>query len=122
MNAGYNFNHKNSLWSSYAKNRKADKEANAWQVEYDYGTYDNNPEKGDWTVYAAYRRLGANTSLMGSYDGAMRGTKGWEIGGEYTFAKNIIGFLKYGQGSDITADANGKDDARKFFGRVDFFF
>jgi hypothetical protein len=48
----------------------------------------------------------------------MSGTKGWEVGTNYTLAKNTVATLKYFNGEQL---GNGKD-AEKLFGRVEFFF
>ncbi|MDY6350005.1 MAG: S-layer homology domain-containing protein [Selenomonas sp.] len=117
-NLGYNFDAKNALWASYANNTKADEQDYAWQVEYDYGNYQDAANKGSWGWYGAYRRLGQNASLMGTYDGVQQGTKGWEIGAQYAIFKNVGILAKYFDGEQLD---NGKD-ASKLFGRVEFFF
>ena len=117
-NLGYKFDAKNTLWGSYANNSKADYQDNAWQIEYDYGTYHDAADKGSWGWYGAYRRLGQNASLMGTYDGVQQGTKGWEIGAQYAIFKNVGILAKYFDGEQLD---NGKD-ASKLFGRVEFFF
>ena len=117
-NLGYKFDAKNTLWGSYANNTKADFQDNAWQIEYDYGTYHDAADKGSWGWYGAYRRLGAGASLMGTYDGVQRGTKGWEIGAQYAIFKNVGLLAKYFDGKTI----DGDQDASKLFGRVEFFF
>ena len=117
-NLGYKFDAKNTLWGSYANNSKADYQDTAWQIEYDYGTYRDAANKGSWGWYGAYRRLGQNASLMGTYDGVQQGTKGWEIGAQYAIFKNVGILAKYFDGEQLD---NGKD-ASKLFGRVEFFF
>ena len=127
LNAKYKFGAEQKAYfkAEYAK-ANADLNANdghnnAYSFQLGYGEA-KKEEAGTWGAYLAYRKLGLAAAPWSTYDDAiMAGQKGWEIGGEYTFAQNIVGFLKYGQGSDIT-DRLGKDDARKFFGRVDFFF
>ena len=52
-NLGYKFDAKNTLWGSYANNTKADFQDNAWQIEYDYGTYHDAADKGSWGWYGA---------------------------------------------------------------------
>ena len=116
-NLGYRFDAKNRLWGSYANNSKADYQDNAWQVEYDYGNY-VPANKGSWSAYAAYRRMGQNASLCGTYDGVQKGSKGWEIGAQYAVFKNIGILAKYFDGDQLD---NGKD-VSKLFGRVEFFF
>ena len=118
VNAGYKFGEKANLWGSYAKNGKADYEDYAWQAEFDYGTYGDNPEKGDWGLWAGYRRMGSNASFAGTYDDVLQGTKGWFVGGGYAPFKNIGLVARYFNGEYIT----GGGDAEKLFGRVEFFF
>jgi hypothetical protein len=118
VNAGYNFSDKASLWGAYAHNSKADNEKNAWQVEFDYGDYKDAAKKGSWNAYLAYRKLGYNTSLVGTYDGVIRGTKGIEVGAAWAPFKNIGLKVKYFNGKTVT----GGIKASKFFGRVEFFF
>ena len=114
VNAGYQFGEKANLWGAYANNTKADYEDYAWQAEFDYGTYGDNPEKGDWGVWAGYRRMGSNTSFAGTYDDVMQGT----VGAGYAPFKNIGLVARYFNGDYIT----GGGDAEKLFGRVEFFF
>ncbi len=118
VNAGYRFDKKTALWGAYAKNGKAEWENDAWQVQFDYGTYKDAQDKGSWGAYIAYRKLGTAASLAGTYDGVMQGTKGVEIGAQYAPFKNIGILAKYFRGKTITGDQN----AQKLFGRIEFFF
>lgn len=117
VNGHYQFDKNFGLGGSYAENAKADVEKKAGTVELTYkGAQKEN--KGTWGMYTAYRHLGQNVALDPSYDGAMSGTKGWEVGTNYTLAKNTVATLKYFNGETIT----GGKDAEKLFGRVEFFF
>ena len=118
VNAGYKFTDKLALWGAYANNTKADYEDNAWQAELDYGNYGDNPEKGDWGVWAGYRRYGTNVSFAATTDDVLLGTKGWFVGAGYAPMKNIGLIARYFNGEYIT----GGGDAEKLFGRVEFFF
>ena len=118
VNAGYKFGSKAALWGSYANNTKADYEDYGWQAELDYGTYGDNPEKGDWGLWAGYRRYGSNLSFAATTDDVLIGTKGWFVGGAYAPFKNIGLVARYFNGEYIT----GGGDAEKLFGRVEFFF
>ena len=118
VNAGYKFGSKAALWGAYANNTKADYEDYGWQAELDYGTYGDNPEKGDWGVWAGYRRYGSNLSFAATTDDVLIGTKGWFVGGAYAPFKNIGLVARYFNGEYIT----GGGDAEKLFGRVEFFF
>ena len=118
VNAGYKFTEKVNLWGSYAKNTKADYEDYGWQAQADYGNYGDNPEKGDWGVWAGYRRYGTNVSFAATTDDVLLGTKGWFVGAAFAPMKNIGLIARYFNGEYIT---NG-GDAEKLFGRVEFFF
>ena len=54
----------------------------------------------------------------------MEGTRGIEIGTEYTLMPNVVLSAKYFRGKDLYAPVVGsdKDKASKLFGRVEFFF
>ena len=67
--------------------------------------------------------IGGMGTIAPTFDGAMWNTKGWEIGGQYTIRKNIVGSLIYFQGNEIfSAEPEGKTGIKKGFGRVEFFF
>jgi len=95
-----------------------DSEDKAYVFELNYkGAQQEN--KGTWGAWAAYRYLGSLVALDPTYDAINRGYKGWEIGGEYTLAKNIVTTLRYGDTKNLyTNDLKLK----KLFGRVEFFF
>ena len=118
VNAGYKFGEKATLWGSYAQNTTADFEDDAWQAEVDFGNYGDNPEKGDWGIWAGYRRYGTNVSFAATTDDVLLGTKGWFIGGGFAPMKNVGLVARYFNGEYIT----GSGDAEKLFGRVEFFF
>ncbi len=120
VNASYGFTDNLTLFGSFAQNTKADYEKNAWQAEIEYGSYDGDyeTEKGDWSVFAGYRKFGTNVSLAPSDDDVMRGMRGWFVGANYAPFKNIGVTARYFKGKYIT----GKGDAQKIFGEIDFFF
>ena len=119
----YNFNDTLRLDAAYAKNTEGNADGKfkkAYNIELAYKTA--VPEnKGSFGLYAAYRYLGQYGTIAPTYDGAMYGTKGWEIGTQYTFAKNIMGTLRYFNGKEIANDGND-NKVSKLFGRVEFFF
>jgi len=79
--------------------------------------------KGSFGIYAAYRNLGKLAGIAATYDGLKEGYKGWELGTQYTFAKNIMGTLKYFKGTEMAVVDNGTDvDYSQIFGQVEFFF
>ena len=76
-------------------------------------------DKGSFGYYAGYRHLGDLATLAPTWDGASQGEKGVEIGGTYTFDKNIMGTLIYFDGEEIE---DGGRDVSKVFANLDFFF
>ncbi len=117
-NLGYKFTDMLSVKGAYAKNTKANIEDYSWHAEVDYGNYDDASEKGQWSIFAGYRRYGSNVSFAPTEDDAMKGTRGWVIGASWAPFKNIGLQAKYFNGKHIT----GHGDAEKLFGRVEFFF
>lgn len=118
LSAGWDFDGASRIFASLAKNTNADNFDQSWQVEYDYKGA--NPEdKGSWGAYLAYRKLAPYTSFFPTDDGLVSGSKGWEIGADYTVIKNMVIRLKYGQGESLF---NDKIDTKKLFARLDFFF
>ena len=120
----YNFTPKVSLAAAYAKNTQGEADGahkKAYNIEVNYGKADP-ANKGSFGVYAAYRYLGAYATLHPTYDGAMAGTKGWEIGTQYTFAKNVLGTIRYFNGKVITSGGDTANKVSRIFGRIEFFF
>ena len=111
------------VWGSFAKNTEADVENNSWQalVKYGdlYGGGNQNTHKGQWAVWAGYKKLGSNTSLCGiNWDDAYAGTKGVVAGASWAPMDRIVVLAKYFKGKYI----EGNGDAERLFGRVEFFF
>ena len=91
----------------------------SYSIEYDYkGAQAAN--KGTWGAWLAYRHLGANATPAGTWDVNHAGYKGWEIGANYTFMKNIIGTVQYGNNKFI--GGNSGEKVRQLFGRVEWLF
>ena len=83
----------------------------------------NESDPGSFGVYAAYRYIGGAGTFAPTFDGAMWNTKGWEIGGQYTVLKNVVGSLIYFHGKEIfSAEPEGKTGIKKGFARVEFLF
>ena len=123
VNLGYKFTDLLLIKGTYAQNTKADFEDKAWQAEIDYGNYDDASEKGQWNVFAGYRKLGTNVSFASTEEDAMRGTRGFVVGASWAPFKNIGLIAKYFDGKYITEGAfGGHGKARRIFGRVEFFF
>lgn len=122
--ANYKFDKNNNLYALYAKSndwQNNDKlSTKTYDVEYQYkGAEAEN--KGTWGAWVAYRYLGEQSTPFSTWDIMQENEKGWEIGGNYTFLKNIVGTVRYGQGSKIDGPDAG-NDVSKIFGRVEFFF
>ena len=137
VNLGYKFTDMLMVRGAYARNTKADWEKDAWQAELRYGNYGQpvsrtgdwrdrslKVAKGQWAVWAGYRKFGSNTNFQGTLnDDALQGTRGWVVGASWAPFDNIGIIGKYFSGkyiSDGIDGGNGK--ARKLFGRVEFFF
>jgi hypothetical protein len=119
---GYNFDNVSTLRGYYAHGSGPDnytsKEKKSYAIEYDYKGAKAD-QKGSWGAWVAYRHLGSLATPHGTWDVNHRNFKGWEIGANYTFVKNIVGTLRYGHNKRI----DGADvKTNEFFGRVEFFF
>ncbi|MBQ7705101.1 MAG: S-layer homology domain-containing protein [Selenomonadaceae bacterium] len=117
-NLGYAFNDNFSISGAYAQNTKADTEKYSWQASLNFGNYDDNPEKGDWSFGAGYRRYGTNVSFAPTAEDVIEGTKGWFLNAAYAPFKNVGLGAKYFKGKYITDGG----DADNIWGRVEFFF
>ena len=79
-------------------------------------------EAGSWGLFANYYDLGgqtyiAHTTDANSFDGA--GFKGYGVGANYTFAKNIVGTVVY---YDTENKVNSKVDDQRVWADVTFTF
>ena len=121
LDLGYHFD-KNSFLSgayAHANNMASDKKQNkSYQVTYAYKGADA-ADKGSWGAYLSYRYLGDNKLFIPTTDGAQVGTKGIEIGADYTPFKNVVLTGKYFNGKEI---AGSNDKVQKLYGSVEFFF
>ena len=130
LGVGYAFDKNVKLTGDYAwgvsQYKYKDAANNAYSIELDYKGA-NAADPGSWGAYVAYRQLAPFATISYTYDfgagvAGVASLKGWEIGTNYTFAKNIIATAKYFNGKD-TAAVEGKDDkATGVFTRVDFLF
>ena len=122
LDLGYHFD-KNSFLSgayAHANNMASDKKQNkSYQVTYSYKGADK-ADKGSWGAYLSYRYLGDNKLFIPTDDGAQVGTKGIEVGANYTPMKNIVLTGKYFKGKEI--DGGSNDKVQKLYGQVEFFF
>ena len=128
LNAAYRFDKNSFLSAAYAYAKDfhmvlADSMPNkSYQVTYEYKGAEPE-DKGSWGAYVSYRQL-AGPSLGATDDGAMEGTRGIELGTEYTLFPNVVLSAKYFRGKDLYAKYLGinQDKASRIFGRVEFFF
>lgn len=97
---------------------------NAYSIQLNYKGADA-ADAGSWGTYVAYRQLAPFAAFAATYDhkagvAGFNTLKGWEIGADYTFAKNIIATAKYFNGKD-TAETT-RDKVTGVWTRVDFLF
>lgn len=130
LGVGYAFDKNVKLTGDYAwgpsQNWNNDVSDNAYSVELDYKGA-NAADPGSWGAYVAYRQLAPFATVSYTYDFGKGNLgfatlKGWEIGADYTFAKNIIATAKYFKGKDQNVAAGKDDKATGVFTRVDFLF
>lgn len=127
---GYAFDKNVKLTGDYAWGPSVDNTIctakNAYSIELDYKGADAS-DPGSWGAYVAYRQLAPFATIAYTYDfgnglGGYATLKGWEIGADYTFAKNIVATAKYFNGKDQAVAAGADDKATGVFTRVDFMF
>ncbi len=120
VGATYAFSENAALSAGYWKNTSVDEKTKnrAANIELNYKGADQM-DAHSFGLYAAYRYLGEYTAVLHGFDGADAGQRGWEVGGDYTFSKNIVGTLKYFNGKKIE---NTDIGVSKFYGTLDYFF
>ena len=123
VNAGYRLG-KAQLWGAYASNTEADIEKSSWQALFKYGDLygggNQGTHKGQWAVWAGYKKLGSNASLCAiNWDDAYAGTKGFVAGASFAPMDRVVFLAKYFKGKYIEGS---RKDAERLFGRVEFFF
>ena len=130
LGVGYAFDKNVKLTGDYAKgssqNMVKNAANNAYSIQLNYKGADA-ADAGSWGAYVAYRQLAPFATLVPTYDfkagyAGFYTLKGWEIGADYTFAKNIVATAKYFNGKDTGAKAGADDKATGVFTRVDFLF
>ncbi len=129
VKAGYKFDKNSTLRAAFAKSdidrlygTDLGNNDKFYNIEFDYkGAQKEN--KGTWGAWIAYRHLGLTATPAETWDVIDEGLKGWNIGVNYTFMKNIVGTIQYGQNKTIDPDrVNVDGKVRSFFGRVEWFF
>ena len=133
LGAGYAFDKNVKLTADYAWGpglnqllEDAGFSKNAYSVELDYKGADA-AQAGSWGAYVAFRQLAPFAAPAATYDitGLWNTAKGWEVGANYAFAKNIVGTAKYFIGKDDFAKTVTGGEGNKYTGvftRVDFLF
>ena len=105
----------NQEWQNYGKD--------AYNIQVNYkGAKESVPHS--WGAYVGYQKLSPTASPFPTYDTVYYnnwiGTKGWKVGVDYTFMKNIVGSVQYFDGKVVGRDGN--DKAKKIFTQVTFSF
>ena len=126
---GYAFDKNVKATFDYARgnewaNDEFSKDAYSAQVSYKGA---DAAQKGSWGAYVAYRSLAPIAALQATYDHkngftGVRSLKGWEIGADYAWAKNIVSTFKYFNGKDTDSRVSGADKVTGVWSRVDFLF
>ena len=106
------------------KNDEFSKSAYSIQLNYKGA---NAAQKGSWGAYVAYRQLSPIAAFQTTYDlkkgvDGWNSLKGWELGADYAWAKNIVSTLKFFTGKDTDSAQSGKDKVTGVWSRVDFMF
>ena len=118
LNGAYRFNKNVMLSGAYAYNNSMARSKKSGQVTLDYKGAEAM-DKGSWGAYLAYRHLGG-ASVIPTQDGALYGTKGFELGTAYTVFPNVILSAKYFNGKALYYTSD--DKVQQLFGRVEFLF
>ncbi|MDY5052370.1 MAG: putative porin, partial [Anaerovibrio sp.] len=128
LGVGYAFDKNVKLTGDYAwgpsQNLKENAANNAYSIQLNYKGADA-ADAGSWGTYVAYRQMAPFAAFATDYSfkkgvAEFNTLKGWEIGADYTFAKNIIATAKYFNGKDTALTT--KDKVTGMWTRVDFLF
>ena len=128
LGVGYAFDKNVKLTGDYAwgvsQSKYANAADNAYSIQLNYKGADA-ADAGSWGAYVAYRQLAPFASIEPTYDfkkgaAGLMTLKGWEIGADYTFTKNIIASAKYFNGKDTEKTTD--DKVTGMWTRVDFLF
>ena len=126
---GYAFSDTVKATADYAQGNswnddRFSKAAYSFQVNYKGA---NAADKGSWGAYVAYRQLSPIAAFQATYDlkegvNGWNSLKGWELGADYAWAKNIVSTLKFFTGKDTDSRVSGEDKVTGVWSRVDFLF
>ncbi len=101
----------------------------SWSIELDYKGA-KPADKGSWGAFVAYRHLGHYSTISPTYDAIYNGRRGWELGVDYVFLKNVMGTVKFFRGDKMPDDDNGDnpglrdemEDDTVFLAELNYFF
>ena len=101
----------------------------SWSIELDYKGA-KPTDKGSWGAFVAYRHLGHYSTISPTYDAIYNGRRGWELGVDYVFLKNVMGTVKFFRGDKMPDDDNGDnpgprdemEDDTVFLAELNYFF
>ena len=101
----------------------------SWSIELDYKGA-KPTDKGSWGAFVAYRHLGHYSTISPTYDAIYNGRRGWELGVDYVFLKNVMGTVKFFRGDKMPDDDNGDnpgprdemEDDTVFIAELNYFF
>lgn len=97
---------------------KSNDEENAYIVQLNYKGA-KRAKANTFGLYAAYKSLGQLATFMPTYTNSFVGEEGYEIGGNYVFAKNLTGTISYFNGDKLE---NEHKDLNRWFGRLEYRF
>jgi hypothetical protein len=80
-----------------------------------------SPAAAPFPTYDTFVGVRANPNVPAAGAYGYDANKGWKIGVDYTFMKNIVGSIQYFDGRFVNFDDNNKK-VKKFFGQVTFSF
>ncbi len=115
----YAFDKNWALAGAYAQNTKADSYNKSASVEVDYKKA-NKANAGSWGAFLAYRHVGANVSLMPTFDTtrAAANVKGWDLGATYIPFTNTLTTLGYFNGKQLENDRK----TQTLYARLSYYF
>lgn len=97
---------------------KSSDEENAYIVQLNYKGA-KRAKANTFGLYAAYKSLGQLATFVPTYTNSFVGEEGYEIGGNYVFAKNLTGTVSYFNGDKLE---NEHKDLSRWFGRLEYRF
>ena len=106
------------LQGLYAKSSLDVKNDDGYSVQLTYKGADKKVAN-TYGVWVAYRDVPYATAVSNTWNGSRTGSKGFEVGTQYTFASNIMATAAYFDGEKVD---NSNIDHKFFRGQIEFFF